>query len=268
MYLPLAAAAAFAVLGGCALWRSLLPRPAATGPSAAYAHWATPLAVWGVVFTSLGYGTLLRNRDYRSSLAIWLDAVHKYPRNPSAHSNLGDALDDLGKTAEAIAEYRAAVRVEPAYAVGHNNLGVALAHTGDPAKAIEEFRAALRLNPAYVDAHHNLGLVLSALGESAAAVEQYREALRLNPRRVDTHYRLAMVLESMADPTDLPLPHYQEALRLAESAGQTEFAHELQARLTRYRASHPAPSRPSPNDSPLPPAGEGPGVRARGGGTR
>ena len=56
---------------------------------------------------------------------------------------------------EAIAEFRAAIRVNPDFAIGHYNLGVALKKQGKLDEAIAEFRAAIRLQPDFADAHNN-----------------------------------------------------------------------------------------------------------------
>src|SRR6185436_20436814 len=46
--------------------------------------------------------TVLRNHDYRSVIAIWEDTVAKSPRSSRAHHNLGVALAQAGRSAEAI----------------------------------------------------------------------------------------------------------------------------------------------------------------------
>jgi tetratricopeptide (TPR) repeat protein len=60
---------------------------------------------------------------------------------------LATVLDQLGRTAAAIAEYRTALRLRPDYAEAHYNLGNALIHSHDLAVARAEFAEALRLKP-------------------------------------------------------------------------------------------------------------------------
>ena len=59
---------------------------------------------------------------------------------------------------EAIVEIRAGLALAPDSAEAHNNLGGALAATGRTAEAIAEFEHALRLNPKLVSARRNLDL--------------------------------------------------------------------------------------------------------------
>jgi tetratricopeptide (TPR) repeat protein len=59
-----------------------------------------------------------------------------------AHNNLGNALGEQGKLAEAIAEFREGIRIKPDDAAAHYNLGRALREQGKLAEAIAEFRTA------------------------------------------------------------------------------------------------------------------------------
>ena len=91
--------------------------------------------------------------------------VEKHPDNIDAQNNLGLALADSGKTAEAIAHYREVLRLKPDHARAHNNLANALAGLGQTSEAIEHYREALRLKPDYAEAHNNLGVALTAPGQ-------------------------------------------------------------------------------------------------------
>ena len=51
--------------------------------------------------------------------------------------------------------------MKPDYADAHNNLGIALYQQGRAAEAIREFQEALRLKPDYADARRNLDVVLA-----------------------------------------------------------------------------------------------------------
>ncbi len=64
-----------------------------------------------------------------------------------AHCNLGGALKAKGDLEGAIAEYRAAVRLQPNNAAAHYDLGRVLWTKGDRESAFEEFRTAHSLAP-------------------------------------------------------------------------------------------------------------------------
>ena len=73
---------------------------------------------------------------------------------------------DQGKLDEAVAEYRAAIRLKPDYAEAHYNLGIALTDQGKLDEAVAEYRAAIRLQPDYAEAHYNLGIALGTRASS------------------------------------------------------------------------------------------------------
>ena len=69
-------------------------------------------------------GVLARQMgQHRAAVDLISKAVALNDRVPELHSNLGNALMDLGRTAEAEASYRRALALRPDYAAAHNNLG-------------------------------------------------------------------------------------------------------------------------------------------------
>jgi Flp pilus assembly protein TadD len=54
-----------------------------------------------------------------------------------------------------------------------------LARSGRPAEAVDDYRAALRIDPGNADVHYQLGLALRSLGRLDEAEAEVREAQRL-----------------------------------------------------------------------------------------
>ncbi|WP_372398426.1 tetratricopeptide repeat protein [Azospirillum sp. HJ39] len=97
------------------------------------------------------------------------------------HNNLGVALQDLGRVAEAAAAHCEAARLDPADAVAWSRLGVALHRLGRNAEAEAAFRKATGFAPLDAENWHNLTALLDAAGRPAAALAAGRRAVALDP---------------------------------------------------------------------------------------
>jgi len=102
---------------------------------------------------------------------------------PAAHvyANLCNALNQLGRWAEAEAAGRSAVWMDPTAPAARCNLGVAQRGLKKLPEAAATFRGVLALNPSYAGALSNLGVVLTELGELEEAERVLRQALAIEP---------------------------------------------------------------------------------------
>lgn len=205
MYLPLAALIASTVVGG-----ERLVRRAVSGEL-----WQVRIAagLTAALVVTLGALTIARNRDYRSAVVMWTDVVGKRPANPRARNNLGDALFDEGRVAEAAAQLREALRLDRAYPDAHNNLGRALAAQGEYADASAHYLEALRLKPDYPEAWNNLGAALAEEKRYGEAEAHYAQALRLKPDYPEARNNLGVALAGQGRYVEAEA-QYAQALRL------------------------------------------------------
>jgi tetratricopeptide (TPR) repeat protein len=213
------------------------------------------------------------------AMAEYETALRINPDYAEAHNNLGNLLSSLGRLPEAIAEYKASLRVNPDNPEAHCNLGVALANQGAFAEAIPEYEAALRIKPDLAEAHYNLGNALAAQGRLPEAVAEYQATLRLRPDWPLPMRKLAWLLATVdaakgGDPQEAiglaerasalvgnqggtayldtlaaayaaagrfndAIATAHKAVALARSAGQTQVANEIEARVQSYREGRP-----------------------------
>jgi tetratricopeptide (TPR) repeat protein len=82
-----------------------------------------------------------------------------------------------GRYVEAEAAFRTATRVDPEYAQAWYNLGDLLDDQGRTDAAIECLRKALRVAPDYADAMFNLALLLQRKNQYTEAAEYWRRYL-------------------------------------------------------------------------------------------
>ncbi len=155
-------------------------------------------------------------RHWRNSETLWRRAAAVTVGNHRAHASLGALLAAQGKTDEAIAEYRAALKIVPGHAEWRNNLGLLYAQQGKVVEAMGQFAIAVRMQPGLADVHTNLGAMLARAGRLKEAIAQYTEAIRLSPTSALAHQNLAIALAGEGR-LDEALQACLESLRLDAS---------------------------------------------------
>jgi tetratricopeptide (TPR) repeat protein len=185
-------------------------------------YWADNLTLWEHVVSSTG-----PNYRAQANLAMALqdagrtgDAIAHYsealrinPRFLDAYDNLGLALAGEGRTDEAIALYTQTLRLKATDADAHNNLGKLLAEQNKIDDAIVHFAEAVRLRPLFPEAHNNLANALASRGRIPEAIDRYTEALRLHPDFADAHNGLGGALMTQGRIAEA-VQHFEEAVRL------------------------------------------------------
>jgi tetratricopeptide (TPR) repeat protein len=124
---------------------------------------------------------LAQRGRFAEAAAQYRRALAVEPNYAQALSNLGNALMASGDDEGAIAAWRRAIAAEPAYALPHANLGAALSQHGRLDEAIAQLRRAVELKPDFVDALDNLAKALLAAGQAAQALECARRAIAIKP---------------------------------------------------------------------------------------
>jgi Flp pilus assembly protein TadD len=149
------------------------------------------------------------HRELEKALRACDLALHVAPQRAGAeaHNLRGIILDELGRTREATAAFREAVRLDPSHADARQNLeeleaegAQAQQHLAQAQElldrrqeygaALRECEAAIALAPDLAEAHNFRGLVLDALGRAGQAMAAYREAVRLAPGLIDAQRNL------------------------------------------------------------------------------
>jgi tetratricopeptide (TPR) repeat protein len=158
---------------------------------------------------AFAYMELGRTAD---AILEWRRVVRARPDFAEAHYNLGGALASEGRTSEAVSSFEKAIEANPGYAEPHNNLGVLLQSEGRLDAAEAAYRRALELRPDYAFARHNLGSLLLARGEVGEAIANLQKAVGIDPDYAQAHYTLGSAL-GREGRLEEELAHYRSALR-------------------------------------------------------
>lgn len=102
----------------------------------------------------------------------------------------GDQHYQAGDFGAAIAEYRAALRLDPANVNVLNSLGVCMAEINDLSAARESFQAALEVDPHEPMALYNSGLVCQLEGVPDQALEWFLQAYQLDGKTFDIPFQI------------------------------------------------------------------------------
>ncbi|MCX6632166.1 MAG: tetratricopeptide repeat protein [Candidatus Solibacter sp.] len=156
---------------------------------------------------------LERKGRHAEAVAEWRKAIALDPVNAKAHTNLGIALANGGARDAAIAEFQQAVRLNPDNAEAHNNLGVALVQVERYAEAIAHFRTVLEGNPESAQVLNNLAVALMQTGKAEEAIPIFRKLLEDNPRLATTHASLGDALLRRGRAAEA-LTHWRQALAM------------------------------------------------------
>jgi protein O-mannosyl-transferase len=140
--------------------------------------------------------------------------LQQKPDDFTVLNDLGNALARKGQFAEAMQEYEASLRAKPDQATAHYGLAGALARTGRPDEAIGHYRLALQRNPDFAVAHNDLGFVLARKGDLDGAIAQFREAVRCKPDDPAALCNLGRTLAGRQR-FDEAVPLYVQALSVA-----------------------------------------------------
>ena len=125
-------------------------------------------------------------------------SLRLYPRNAKAHINLGKALALQNKFTEAETHFRSALEISPQDADAHKFYASALASQRRAEEAILHLREALRSRPD-LDTHLQLAGLLHQIGRIREAIEQCRQALSIKADTPEALSNLAWLLATASD---------------------------------------------------------------------
>jgi tetratricopeptide (TPR) repeat protein len=223
-YLPLLGILGLAAAG----LDRLLSRVPAGGPAAA--AWLG-LAALALV---LGWQSRRYARIFDRELVFWSYTVERNPAAWAAQGNLGYALFQQGRAAEAVPHYEAALRLNPAYAEAQYNLGTALLQLNRLPEAVAAYERATRLQPASAEMQNNLGMALVRDGRLAQAAGHFARAVALDPDYAEAHHNLGNALLLTGHWREA-IGEYRQVLRLHPDDAAAKSGVEMAERALQHR---------------------------------
>jgi Tfp pilus assembly protein PilF/2-polyprenyl-3-methyl-5-hydroxy-6-metoxy-1,4-benzoquinol methylase len=126
------------------------------------------------------------------AMARYDAAVQADPQCARAHLNRGNILASA-QFEEARRAYQLAIACDPHYAAAHFNLGNLNCRAGEFELALRNYQVAIEIRPDFADAFVAMANALDNLGRTAEAVESYERALIINPGYAEVHFNLGLL---------------------------------------------------------------------------
>jgi tetratricopeptide (TPR) repeat protein len=123
----------------------------------------------------------------------YLAFIMARPDQWASHYNMGNYQLNRGELKEAIASYRAALKLEPQAVLAMVNSSIAYAQMGETDKAEKSLQAALKIAPDSAAANFNMGLLEAEKNELKQAEKYLRKAMKADPQMAQAAYNLCII---------------------------------------------------------------------------
>jgi tetratricopeptide (TPR) repeat protein len=169
------------------------------------------LAAGGGVFFYISYAPQRAEKEFLEGMKLmspgkYPDAIVHFTRALEIHSQLPDAYIErgsahriLGETDAALADFQAAVDLNPTLADAHNGLAMIYLDRRDQSHALEELNKSIGLHPT-VDALFQRGQILDAQGNHQKAINDFDRAIEENRDAPYMYRARALAKANLGDP--------------------------------------------------------------------
>jgi Tfp pilus assembly protein PilF/2-polyprenyl-3-methyl-5-hydroxy-6-metoxy-1,4-benzoquinol methylase len=160
-----------------------------------------PIASGNAAVAMIDEGNALEEQGrVAEAMARYDAAVRADPQCARAHLNRGNILLAGTQLDEARSAYEMAIACEPHYAAAHFNLGNLNCRAGEFERALQNYHTAISIRPDFADAFVAMANALDSLGRTVEAVENYERALAINPGYAEVHFNLGMLATTQGRP--------------------------------------------------------------------
>jgi tetratricopeptide (TPR) repeat protein len=215
MYLALAAILTLVIVGAYRLLQTVARTQATASTEPGSERWplAVTITICAILAVAMSAVSSIRLTAYQDVVTIWQDAATRDPDDVIAQHNVGVALNDAHRSAEAVEYMRHVVERDPDSPEANHVLGAALLNLNQPADAVFYLKQALT-GPDATLAHLHLGMALASIGKPDEAIEHFKVIVKEKPNVAEYQNRLGMAM-TMAGQPHSAIEHFKIAVDLA-----------------------------------------------------
>jgi len=188
----------------------------------------------------------LQRGDYGGAITLLQLFLSDRPNDVNILYNLGMALSDVGRPAEAEEHLQHVIDLSPDHVNARVALGVALQRQGQTARAIKVLRAAVEHAPDNLWAQRNLGACLVSAGQFQEAESCLRKATLIEPGDQQSWYGLAQALERSGKTADADAA-YRKTIHVDEYSPIAEMARDALRAIAQATFRNKLPGIPRPD---------------------
>ncbi|HUL10158.1 MAG TPA: tetratricopeptide repeat protein [Candidatus Acidoferrum sp.] len=181
-------------------------------------------------------------RKYDDAIADYTAAVKLNPADAQSYNNRGNLYDRKGDNGRALADYSKAIQANPQYGLAYSNRCWSYYLAGDFAHALADCNQALSLNPKNSHALDSRCAAYIGLKKYDQAIKDCGQAIALDPNYGYPYFHRGDALYRKGQPKPA-LADFQMAQRLIPK-GNAEYQAKVQSRISDIQAGKPAPSSP------------------------
>jgi len=119
-------------------------------------------------------------------------ARRKYSSYADAYYDRACVFDRSGQLPQALADYDAAIEINPAYADAYNNRGYIYSRQGQYVQALSDLTKAIEINPDIAGYYYNRAVPDIKLGSNVQAIADLSKAIELDPYYANAYYNRAI----------------------------------------------------------------------------
>jgi len=172
--------------------------------------------------------TMFDAGQYSEALAEFNAALKLDPKQPGIIARAGDCYLQLDRNEEALEAYDNALAIDPGDASLYAQKGVVLSRLGKASESQEMFQRSAELDPrGAAQNFYNLGVTMYNSSEMAGAADAFKRSVASDPNYAESYYLLGMCLANDDAQFPAAVDAFKKYVEIGKKADQIQIAKEM-----------------------------------------